>query len=1340
MFTQVRSASRRVSPAGCAAPAGSEGRPVMKAVYVVLEPQYQNALTTAATSLNEHNPALAVELSGYLIEELRDPENYAAFCADVAAADVFIASLIFIEDLAQKVVEAVAPHRDRLKAVVVFPSMPEVMRLNKLGTFSMAQLGQSKSAIASFMKKRKEANGAGFQDAMLKLLNTLPTVLKYLPVEKAQDARSFMLSFQYWLGGTPDNLRNFLLMLADKYAFPRGDTDRPLLEVAEPVVFPDLGIWHPMAPAMFEDLKEYLNWQASRPDLSEKARSGPVIGLVLQRSHIVTGDDAHYVAVIQELEYRGATVIPVFCGGLDFSKPVKAFFYDPLNPEQPIVDGVVSLTGFALIGGPARQDHPRAIEALSKLNRPYMVALPLVFQTTQEWEESDLGLHPVQVALQIAIPELDGAIEPIVLSGRDDATGKAHTLQDRVEAIAERVIRWASLRTKPRIAKKLAITVFSFPPDKGNVGTAAYLDVFGSIHRVLEEMKRKGYDVQNLPRDAKALMEAVINDPEALQGAPELAIAHRMSVEEYERLTPYSERLEENWGKPPGNLNSDGTNLLIYGRHFGNVFVGVQPTFGYEGDPMRLLYSRSASPHHGFAAYYTYLEKVWGADAVLHFGTHGSLEFMPGKQMGMSETCYPDSLIGALPNLYYYAANNPSEATIAKRRGYAATISYLTPPAENAGLYRGLKELGELVGSYQQLRESSRGVQIVNAIVETARQCNLDKDVTLPEGEASALDLNGRDAVVGAVYRQLMEIESRLLPCGLHTIGKPPTAEEAIATLVSIAALEREEEGYRSLPALLAESLGRTITEIYKSNDAGVLADVELNQTITEACRKAVASMVRSVTGSDGRVNLRGNFGWFFDLLERFGVRLPSPWLSACRAAGFPAVDAAALDNLFGYLRFCLEQICADMEMESLLRALDGEYVIPGPGGDPIRNPGVLPSGKNIHALDPQAIPTRAAIAAAKVVVDRLIERQKAEQGTWPETIACVLWGTDNIKTYGESLAQILWFIGVRPVADSLGRVNKLELISLEELGRPRIDVVVNCSGVFRDLFINQMGLIDQGVKMAAEAEEPLELNFVRKHSQEQAAAQGISLREAATRVFSNASGSYSSNVNLAVENSTWEEEGELQEMYLSRKTFAFNADNPGEMNQNREVFESAMKTADVTFQNLDSAEISLTDVSHYFDSDPTKLIAGLRDDGKAPTSYIADTTTANAQVRSLSETIRLDSRTKLLNPKWYEGMLNSGYEGVREVAKRLNFTLGWSATSGAVDNFVYEEANDTFINDEEMRKRLMELNPHSFRRIVGTLLEVNGRGYWETSDENIAQLQEIYQEIEDRIEGVTTA
>ena len=262
--------------------------------------------------------------------------------------------------------------------------------------------------------------------------------------------------------------------------------------------------------------------------------------------------------------------------------------------------------------------------------------------------------------------------------------------------------------------------------------------------------------------------------------------------------------------------------------------------------------------------------------------------------------------------------------------------------------------------------------------------------------------------------------------------------------------------------------MGRSIEDIYKGNDEGVLADVELNRTITETSRAAIGAMVRTLTGRDGRVSLRNSFGWFYDLLAKFGFKLPSPWLRACCSAGFVQIDATELDKLFAYLRFCLEQVCADMEMESLLKALDGEYILPGPGGDPIRNPGVLPSGKNIHALDPQAIPTRAAVAAAKSVVDKLIERQREEQGTWPETIACVLWGTDNIKTYGESLAQILWFVGVKPMPDSVGRVNKLELIPLEELGRPRVDVVVNCSGVFRDLFINQMALIDQAVKMAA--------------------------------------------------------------------------------------------------------------------------------------------------------------------------------------------------------------------------------------------------------------------------------
>ncbi|MBV8886159.1 MAG: magnesium chelatase subunit H, partial [Chroococcidiopsidaceae cyanobacterium CP_BM_RX_35] len=1235
MFTHVKSTIRHIAPKDL------QGRALIKVVYVVLESQYQSALSQAVSSINQNHPSLAIEISGYLIEELRDPENYEDFKRDVANANIFIASLIFIEDLAEKVVAAVEPQRAHLDAAVVFPSMPQVMRLNKMGSFSMAQLGQSKSALAQFMRKRREKSGSSFQDGMLKLLQTLPKVLKYLPMDKAQDARNFMLSFQYWLGGSPENLENFLLMLADKYV----PSLHQKLQFQDPVTYPDMGIWHPLAPHMFEDVKEYLNWYSGRKDIPTDLKDplAPCVGLVLQRTHLVTADDAHYVAIVQELEARGARVIPVFAGGLDFSKPVEAYFWlKTLSPHlpMPLVDVVISLTGFALVGGPARQDHPKAIDALKRLNRPYMVALPLVFQTTEEWQNSDLGLHPIQVALQIAIPELDGAIEPIILSGRDGATGKAIALQDRIEAIAQRALKWANLRHKPKFQKKIAITVFSFPPDKGNVGTAAYLDVFGSIYEVMQALQRNGYEVQDLPTSAAALMQEVIHDAQAQYSSPELNIAYHMSVPEYENLTPYSERLEESWGPPPGHLNSDGQNLLIYGKHFGNVFIGVQPTFGYEGDPMRLLFSRSASPHHGFAAYYTYLERIWKADAVLHFGTHGSLEFMPGKQMGMSGECYPDNLIGAIPNIYYYAANNPSEATIAKRRSYAETISYLTPPAENAGLYKGLKELSELIASYQTLKDSGRGIPIVNTIMDKCRMVNLDKDISLPEQDAKDLTGNERDTIVGMVYRKLMEIESRLLPCGLHVIGKPPTAEEAIATLVNIASLDRGEEEILSLPRIISSSIGRDIDEVYQASDRGILEDVQLLQDITHATQVAVASMVKEQTDADGRVSFVSKLSFLKGKKE--------PWIEALQQAGYSKGDPAALKPLFEYLEFCLQQIVADNELGSLLKALEGEYVLPGPGGDPIRNPDVLPTGKNIHALDPQSIPTAAAVLAAKIVVDRLLARQRAENnGKWPETIACVLWGTDNIKTYGESLAQVMWMLGVRPVPDSLGRVNKLELIPLQELGRPRIDVVVNCSGVFRDLFINQMNLLDQAVKMAAEADEPPSMNYVRQHALQQAEAVGVSLRQAATRVFSNASGSYASNINLAVENSTWESEAELQEMYLTRKSFAFTSDNPGTMEQSRQIFETTLKTVDVTFQNLDSSEISLTDVSHYFDSDPTKVVANLRGDGKTPASFIADTTTANAQVRTLSETVRLDARTKLLNPKWYEGMLNHGYEGV---------------------------------------------------------------------------------------------
>jgi len=1343
MFTATNAESRRVVPEDV------RGRPVMKVVYVVLESQYQSSMTAAVKRINAGSDNMAVECVGYLLEELRNDDAFEQFQKDVAEANVFIGSLIFIQELAEKVSDVVTPLRDQLDAVLVFPSMPEVMRLNKVGSFTMKNLGQSKSVVSDFMKKKKQEDGSSFEEGMLKLLRTLPKVLKFLPSDKAADARTFMMSFQYWLGGSPENLESLMLMVGQDYVEPvksamelKGN-EKVVME--EPVVLPDKAIWHPVAPdIVFENNQSYFEWYDKEfcPEAGIDVKTAPTVGVILQKSHINTKDDTHYVSLISELESRGSRVVCIYSGGLDFSGPVEEYFYDTVT-GKPIVDTVINLTGFALVGGPASQDHKKAAQVLKRLNRPYMCAVPLVFQSFEEWQASELGLHPVQVALQVSLPEIDGAIEPIIFAGREGATGRSVPLADRVNLLADRALKWANLRIKKNAEKNMAITIFSFPPDKGNVGTAAYLDVFDSILAVLKQMKKEGYNIGDAPMTKEGIMDSVLNDPEAKIQSPELNVAYRMSTDEYYELTPYATDLEENWGPAPGNLNSDGKNLVVYGKQFGNIFIGVQPSFGYEGDPMRLLFAKSASPHHGFAAYYTYLEKIFKADAVLHFGTHGSLEFMPGKQVGMSGTCYPDRLINSLPSAYLYAANNPSEATIAKRRSYSATVSYLTPPAENAGLYKGLKELKELISSYQGLRENEgRGPAIVNSIISTAWTCNLDKDIPeLPDLEtydSKADTKDNRDAIVGKVYSQIMQIESRLLPCGLHTVGVPPTAEEAIATLVNIAQLDRPEEKIEGLPRVIAASIGRDINEVYRGNNQGVLSDVELNDQITMASRAAVRALVKQSTDGNGRVKEVKNM--FDDMGATLGgfFGLKKPWTQAIVDAGFPEVDEGRLAPVIAYLEFCLKQVVANNELGGIMELLNGEFLMPAPGGDPIRNPEVLPTGRNMHALDPSAIPTTAAVEVANATVRKLIENlQKTNGGTYPESIAFTLWGTDNIKTYGESLAQVLYLVGVRPIADSLGRVNKVELIPLEELGRPRIDVVVSCSGVFRDLFINQMNLMDRGIKMAAEADEPLEMNFVRKHAMEQAKELGVSLRDASCRVFSNSAGSYSANVGLAIENGGWEDEGQLQDQFLTRKGFAFNADKPGMMEQQADLFKSALKTVDVTFQNLDSSEISITDVSHYYDSDPTKVVAGLRDDKKKPMSLMADTTTANAQVRSLAETVRLDARTKLLNPKFYEGMLSTGYEGVREIQKRLRNTMGWSATAGEVDNFVFEDANSVFIEDAEMQQRLLDTNPNAFRDMVTTFLEANGRGYWDTSDENIERLQELYAEVEDRIEGV---
>ncbi len=623
----------------------------------------------------------------------------------------------------------------------------------------------------------------------LKLIDKLPGILKFVPTAGGlRDAKHYLNIFCYFLQPTPPNIRSMILYALKEYV-PDERLKRAKVKVPAPERLPSVAIYHPDAPKLFETFADYRNWYEGRTSPKSKVQSRKTrvpsfkfqvsssksdkvssptsdhfsssnldhgvldpeatIGLLLMRPQVVSKTTKHYDALIRAIEAEGLSVIPALSTLMDNREAVARFFVDDdqskskvQSPKSKVetktkdqrpkikdhtdysrVSQIVSLTGFSFVGGPAMNDSEAAAEFLQSLNRPYRSAVSLDTQTIDAWRESQTGLNPIQSGMQIAIPEIDGATEPFIYGGIPASGLEPVALDDRCARFARRLKRWNRLRTAPRNKLKLALTLFCFPPNKGNIGTAADLDVFPGLWDTLNQLKAEGYEVE-LPASAELLREMLIGG-NAETFAATANVAYRMSVSEYRRLCPYVDEVENDWGAAPGRVNSFGDDLLIQGVQLGNIFVGVQPTFGYEGDPMRLMMARSGAPHHGFMAFYTYLSRVLDADAVVHVGTHGSLEFMPGKQIGLSGECWPDRLIGELPNIYIYSVNNPSEGSIAKRRSYAELISYLTPPVENAGLYRDFATLKDLVLSYRQSTNEVERERLFDSIEDYSGRLNL---------------------------------------------------------------------------------------------------------------------------------------------------------------------------------------------------------------------------------------------------------------------------------------------------------------------------------------------------------------------------------------------------------------------------------------------------------------------------------------------------------------------------------------------------------------------------------------------------------------------------------------
>ena len=1189
--------------------------PSVRAVIVTLDNHLAGAVERANMRLAKDNISIGIYAAS---DWDRNPSVLDRAKADIAKADIIIATMLFLEDHVQAIRPALLERRDDCDAIVGLMSSADIVKLTRLGGYSMDKPAKGPLALLKKLRGSKKP-GASSGAGQMKMLRRLPKILKFIP-GAAQDVRQYFLTMQYWLAGSDDNVVDMVRSLIDRYATGERAALVGQMAAEPPREYPEVGVYHP-------DLPGRLTEDASKLPKADGAFG--TVGLLMLRSYLLGRDTGHYDGMIRTLEASGLRVIPAFANGLDARPAIEEFF---VRDGEPQVDAIINLTGFSLVGGPAYNDVDAAVETLTGLDVPYIAAHPIEFQSLEQWGAGKMGLLPLETTMMLAIPELDGAVAPSVFGGRSDGSPEGctgcsrnckfpandnvramHSCPERADALAAKVLSLIQLRRSERAARKLAIVLFNFPPNVGATGTAAHLAVFESLHATLHCLAKEGYDV-DAPETVDDLRDAIIHG-NADQFGADANVATRISADNHVRREPYLREIEAQWGPAPGRQQSDGQSIHILGAHFGNIFVGVQPSFGYEGDPMRLLFEGDFAPTHAFSAFYRYIREDFGAHAALHFGTHGALEFMPGKQAGLSGDCWPERLLGDLPNFYLYASNNPSEGIIAKRRSGATLISYLTPPLAEAGLYKGFGELKALLERYRTVAN------------DTAEQAELE---ILIRDQCAELDIEAGD--MDSLSGRLYEIERELIPQGLHVFGGTLSAEE------------REH-------------------------------------------------LVSAMSGAS------------------------------------PELDRAEIEA----------RLDANDELASLMRALDGTFVAPAPGGDLLHNPDVLPTGRNLHGFDPFRIPSQFACMQGSAQAEQLIERHLSDGGKLPESIAMVLWGTDNLKSEGAQIAQALALIGARPRFDDYGRLAGAQLVPLAELGRPRIDVVITLSGIFRDLLPLQTRMIAEATYLATMADEPADQNFVRKHSLAHQAEHDCDLETASLRVFSNRQGAYGANVNMMIDEGSWSDADELANMFETHKGYAYG--RSGEPTQHRTLFESELAGVELTYQNLESVELGITDIDHYVDGlgGMSKAVEKAR--GSTAPVYIVDATQGGAaKVRTLGEQIDLETRTRMLNPKWHEGMLKHGFEGVREIEHHVTNTMGWSATTGTVSPWVYQKISETFVLDDAMRARLAELNPKSSARVADRLLEACERQLWTPDAATLAALRDASDDLEDRLEGLVAA
>ena len=1110
------------------------------------------------------------------------------------------------------------------------------------------------------------------------------------------DVATYPETVAYWEYSGLENVKRLIVYLLHEFA---GMAD---LTVEPPIEMPLEGIYHPDAPGskVFETPESYLKWYKT----SGRLKDAPRVGL-LAYNNLKVGDNQIEKTIIRELEESGLNVV------CTIGYPAEEMFQKYLIKEgKPYVDIIISLMF----------SHPKekSTELLKKANIPIIRAVSL-YNKIEEWERSPQGIESFQLASQIFLPELSGLIEPIVVGGKriffDEKTGVKITervpVNERIKKLVKRVKSWLRLKYLPNSQKRIAIIYYNHHTGKQNLG-ASYLDLFESLKELLGALKEAGYFLGEGASFTKETLQDMIlrqgrnistwapGELEKLVKSGNIVLIPVKTYKEWFNKLPtnFKRSVIKKWGsvdkttlmtwEDKGNKKK---YIVIPGLKLGNIFLGPQPTRGWLEESERLYHDITLPPHHQYLAFYLWLKHGFKVDAVIHFGKHGTLEWTPGKQVGLSENCAPDVLMQDIPDIYPYLMDDVGEGLQAKRRGYGVIIDHMIPAIKMSGLYKEYAKINELIPLYEQSKNQTPAVaeRYKEEILKLAKELGIGKDI--------GIDLNKEHfgALLDALHDYLAEIRSQSMPYGLHILGVSLKGESLVSMVMAMLSVETDIPSIQEIVSNILKMDWKNMKKhpgkhIKEAEKIETICEVLLTKAILEkmpleeAFIKSLGKNYASASSKEKR--------WLKEIIKR-------------------GIDYAEK------LGQC------DQEIKSILNGLNAGYILPGPGNDPIRAPDALPTGRNFYGFNPEKIPTKAAWKVGKKLADDLIESYLKKNGRYPHKIALVLWATETLRHHGIMESKALYLMGARPVWDGRGYVKGVELIPESELKRPRIDILVSASGLYRDVFPIQIGLIDDAVQLVINAEKEKYENFVRLHTLEAEQVfreKGYSEKEAKEfaryRIFGAPTGGYGTGLDQAIPASgTWEKEDKLAELYINRMNYAYGRNVWGK--KSKDAFKEALKGTDMVVHSRSTNLFGVLDNDDFYQYMGGLAMAVRSISGKTPELYVSDAKDPSSpKMVTFARFMGLETRARYFNPKWIKGMKEHGYSGASEMAKFVEYLWGWQVTTPKeVSKEMWEQVYQVYVEDKygmKLKEFFEKHSPFAYQAITARILEVERKGY----------------------------